>query len=103
LFGAAKSKIMSYGEGGLIQEPVLGLGVSGHRYLIGERGPEMVMPLSRASDIAQSSRGSSVAAMLGRVERAVLDLQTRFRFELAGLDLVAAYRKNAAIVTDRGM
>ena len=35
-----------YAEGGLITEPILGIGASGRRYLFGERGPEEVRPIS---------------------------------------------------------
>jgi len=36
-----------YAEGGVISEPVFGIGHrSGHAYMFGERGPELVSPLT---------------------------------------------------------
>lgn len=34
-----------FGEGGIIREPVYGVGKSGRRYVIGEKGPEKVTPM----------------------------------------------------------
>ena len=35
-----------FGRGGVINEPVRGIGRSGRRYVIGESGPERVVPLA---------------------------------------------------------
>lgn len=39
--------ITGMAEGGIINEPVLGVGASGRRYLLGEAGAEAVVPLNR--------------------------------------------------------
>ena len=45
-------KVFKFAEGGLITEPVLGIGVSGRRYLFGERGVEEVRPVSHVHNTA---------------------------------------------------
>ena len=38
-----------FGDGGIIREPVYGVGKSGRRYVIGEKGPEKVTPMKGGS------------------------------------------------------
>ena len=55
---------LKYGRGGLIKEPVRGVGLwSGLKYLIGEAGPELVMPLN--ASLAQLIDGIQVATARG--------------------------------------
>ena len=43
------SGIVKYAHGGMITEPIHGIGKSGQHYLLGERGAEMVTPMSKIS------------------------------------------------------
>jgi len=43
--GTPYGKLFVGAEGGIINEPILGMGASGNKYLFGESGPEMVSPL----------------------------------------------------------
>lgn len=44
--GADGNPFTAMAGGGIIREPILGVGRSGRRYLLGEAGPEMVMPFA---------------------------------------------------------
>lgn len=46
---AGAGAISAMAEGGIIDEPVYGVGRSGQKYLFGESGPEEVRPINRAS------------------------------------------------------
>ena len=46
-----------YGQGGLITEPITGVGVSGQVYKFGERGPEWVTPANRSSGVPGQAGG----------------------------------------------
>lgn len=48
----------AFAEGGWVTEPVVGVGASGRRYLIGEAGPELLVPRSklRATDDRRADR-----------------------------------------------
>ncbi len=48
-------EVFKFAEGGLITEPVLGIGMSGRRYLFGERGPEEVRPVSHVHKTSNNS------------------------------------------------
>jgi phage-related protein len=58
--GAALSGMAS---GGIINEPITGVGVSGRMYKFGEAGPEYVIPGNKASGVPGAS-GSRVEALL---------------------------------------
>ena len=50
--------MLGLAEGGIINEPIAGIGASGQRYLLGEKGSELVLPLSKIgalNSLAQSS------------------------------------------------
>jgi hypothetical protein len=51
--------MLGLAEGGVINEPIAGIGASGQRYLLGEKGSELVLPLSKIgllNNIAQSGQ-----------------------------------------------
>jgi len=56
-----------YADGGLINEPVTGVGVSGRTYKFGERGPEWVTPMTSGSGVPGQVGGSRVEALLERL------------------------------------
>jgi TP901 family phage tail tape measure protein len=49
---------VGYAEGGLITEPIVGVGASGKQYRFGERGPEYIVPQARGG---RSSSGGGAA------------------------------------------
>src|SRR3989339_12954 len=56
--GVGLFSMLGLAEGGIINEPIAGIGASGQRYLIGEKGSELVLPLSKIgllNNMAQSS------------------------------------------------
>ena len=59
----AKGMLVGYGQGGLINEPITGVGVSGRMYKFGEAGPEYVIPGNKATGVPGAS-GSRVEALL---------------------------------------
>ena len=59
----AKGMLVGYGQGGLINEPITGVGVSGQMYKFGEAGPEYVIPGNKATGVPGAS-GSRVEALL---------------------------------------
>ncbi len=42
--------IFGFAEGGIITEPIFGIGASGRRYLFGERGPEEIRPVKASKN-----------------------------------------------------
>jgi len=49
----------AFAQGGVIREPILGVGQrTGDRYLMGEAGPEVILPLSEASKHWEFAKGS---------------------------------------------
>lgn len=64
-FGAiagSLGSVFAMADGGVIREPVAGIGMrSGQRYVLGERGDELVVPLNRSVAIAASGGSSNDA------------------------------------------
>jgi hypothetical protein len=48
--------ITGYARGGMIREPILGVGASGQRYLFGEGGPEYIVPAGAGAGAMQTVR-----------------------------------------------
>ena len=87
---AIAGKLMGGGMagGGVIREPVLGMGLrSGRSYALGERGPERVTPLGRVSG---GGSGDNTANIL-----------RAFKWKLEGPNLVLAYDANKAMMNRR--
>jgi hypothetical protein len=76
------------GGGGVIEEPVFGLGASGRQYMIGESGPETVLPgrhPMRGTEARLDSLADVVAALPDMIGSAVADA-------LDGVSRRGAYR-----------
>lgn len=80
--------ILGMANGGMIREPVFGVGASGQRYLFGERGPEYIVPAGRGGgggmqtvrvDVALGGRVAEEIYITGR------ELAIRHGRRLAGL------------------
>jgi hypothetical protein len=71
-----------YGDGGLIKEPVLGVGLSsGRRYGFGEKGDELVTPLRKSK-----AGGSAASAASGARPLSIrLDLGEDLRYYVEGI------------------
>jgi hypothetical protein len=95
LFETAKRSILKFGDGGIILEPVVGMGMhSGRPYMIGERGPEAVIPLPSSA----SNGGASSGFLNGEVLRELRDLRRELaslRLRVRGTDLIMAVDRAA--------
>jgi hypothetical protein len=61
-----------YGDGGPINEPVMGWGVnSGRGYVLGEKGPEWVVPQAQMEAMAERGGGGGNAALLARLDQLI--------------------------------
>ena len=90
----------SYGGGGIISEPVLGIGASGAMYGLGESGPEAVVPLSGAGgsgapDIAGylSDIAGLLEELCGYASSAPAQTAAGMQKALAGRGRTVAYRR----------
>jgi hypothetical protein len=73
-----------YAAGGVIGEPVLGLGLSsGHPYTFGERGPELVSPLSGAGPAGFGGRAAVVINVYPRAQQDEREIAAMVGRELA--------------------
>lgn len=75
----------SYATGGVITEPILGIGRSGTSYLLGENGNEMVTPLNKISrgdvnitiNIARVERTADLEQFKPLIQRWILEANSR--------------------------
>jgi hypothetical protein len=73
-----KGGINAYAKGGIISEPVVGIGKSGQGYLFGEAGAERVSPIGdTANNVTINIYGSVDEGTMGEFERKVLDVLNR--------------------------
>lgn len=84
--GAKYYGLAQFANGGIISEPVFGIGRSGRKYLMGESGSEMVVPLNGGSgtggvvvniNIAKMSSDIDLNQIKPIVERALLETHAR--------------------------
>tara|TARA_B100000029_G_scaffold218395_1_gene216233 strand:- start:4599 stop:6026 length:1428 start_codon:yes stop_codon:yes gene_type:complete len=73
-----KGGINAYAKGGIISEPVVGIGKSGQGYLLGEAGAERVSPIGdTANNVTINIYGGVDEGTIGEFERKVLDVLNR--------------------------
>ena len=94
IFSPAKAveEVFSAQHGGVIPEPVVGLGKSGRMYTFGEAGPEYVTPHA-----SQSLAFGALAGQVDAMGQAISDGTWRIR----GTDIVYTYDRNNRILSKR--
>ena len=65
-FNFASKSFQRMATGGMITEPIFGIGKSGKSYLLGEAGNEMVTPMSQVSN---TSAGATINIHIGKIEK----------------------------------
>ena len=65
-FMTAGKSFQRMATGGMITEPIFGIGKSGKSYLLGEAGNEMVTPMSQVSN---TSTGATINIHIGKIEK----------------------------------
>lgn len=100
LLETARSKVLGFAEGGIIKEPVVGVGTRTlNRYVIGEEGPEAVLPLSNSRTSFSSRRGEQSSnqnnEMLHELQLLRRDLNA-LTLNVRGSDLVLAVERATA-------
>jgi hypothetical protein len=65
-FNFASKSFQKMATGGMITEPIFGIGKSGKSYLLGEAGNEMVTPMSQVSN---TSAGATINIHIGKIEK----------------------------------
>ena len=65
-FNFASKSFKRMATGGMITEPIFGIGKSGKSYLLGEAGNEMVTPMSQVSN---TSKGATINIHIGKIEK----------------------------------
>ena len=89
LGNAAASGITAMAGGGIISEPIMGMGVSGRRYLFGENGNEVVTPMNNYNNNSQQNSNTIVVQNLNLTSSNAKDMMS----QLQGM----AKRSNARI------
>ena len=75
---AGAGAIQAFDKGGIINEPVFGIGASGQRYTFGESGPEEVRPIGKGSPGITFNISGNTFAGAGGMREFVLELKKEF-------------------------
>ena len=77
--GVGLFSMLGLAEGGIINEPIAGIGASGTKYLLGEKGSELVLPLSKLGNLNN----------IGNNTPTKIDVTVGGEFKVRGNDLYA--------------